>query len=154
MQELREYRQKLMDRLSTAAKEFCAACLAVRDVHCVVQDGWTVHQLAAHTRDVDKLVYGFRVRQTLEQKNPLFANFNQDAYMAGHYSRVEPLAEILDELVSNVDSLVDLLRGIPDKAWARESQHEINGSGFTLQIWVERDLAHIEEHLKTVKSLA
>jgi hypothetical protein len=37
------------------------------------------------------------------------------------------------------------------EAWSRTSRHTTFGSGFTLQTWVERDLAHIQEHLKAVK---
>jgi len=31
------------------------------------------------------------------------------------------------------------------------SRHTTLGSGLTLQSWVEKDLAHIEEHLETVR---
>ena len=53
--------------------------------------------------------------------------------------------------MSNVNELCVILTGLPRGAWSRESRHAELGGGLTLQLWVERGLAHIEEHLKTVK---
>ena len=110
-----------------------------------------LHQIAWHTRDVEKLVYGARIQRTLNEDNPEFKNFDADEWMAAHYNPQEPLAEILDEFIKNVDELCKTLRGLPQEAWSRESRHETMGGELTLQLWVERSLAHIEEHLQTVK---
>ena len=110
-----------------------------------------MHQLAVHTRDVDKMVYGVRARRTIKEDNPEFPNFDGDAYMAAHYDPKEPLQAILNDLVSSIDELTKMLRGLSGEAWGRESRHATQGSGFTLQIWIERSLKHIEEHLATVK---
>ena len=151
MIELVDYRKKLVDRLSEAAKEFQAACLAVKDPHAPIEEGgWNVHQVAVHTRDVDKLVYGMRVRRALAEDNPEFPNFDGETYMAEHYDPQEPLRDILEGFVKNVESLVESLRAMPDEAWARLSRHVTQGSDITLQVWVERGLGHIEEHLGTV----
>lgn len=152
MKALLEYRKQLMDNLEASAKEFRAVCLAVKNPHSPIEEGgWNVHQLAAHTRDVDKLVYGMRARRTLEEADPQFDNFDGDAYMAQHYDAQENLGSLLDGFVLNVSSLVNTLRGLPGEVWTRESRHLIQGSGLTLQTWVERDLGHIKEHLGSVK---
>ena len=152
MKELLEYRTKLITRLVGAAHDFRQECLAVQDVTMPLEaGGWTVHQIAAHTRDVHKLVYGLRTRRTAAEENPEFQNFNGEEYMAEHYSKNEPLNEILDELVQEVESLVEELRALSSQAWARVSTHAMLGHDLTLQTWVEKDLAHIHEHLETVK---
>jgi hypothetical protein len=152
MKELNEYREKLINRLTEAAKEFREACLAVKDPYTPIEvGGWNAHQVAAHTRDTDELVYGLRVRRTLAEDNPEFLNFDGEAYMAKHYNPKPSISELLDGFVSNVVSLAETLRGLPAKAWTRTSQHETQGDGLTLQTWVERGLAHIEEHLEMVK---
>ena len=74
--------------------------------------------------------------------------------MAEHYEPDEPLASILDELSASITETVSMLRELPPEAWSRESSHEVYGEGFTLQTWVERGLAHIEEHLQTVQKAA
>lgn len=152
MNQLLEYRVKLVDQLETAAQEFRAACLAVADpFRPVGEGGWTTHQLAVHTRDVEEMVYGVRIRRTLEEDQPVFQNFDGDAWLAEYYTPDEPLASILDELSAAVKRTAALLRDLPPEGWGRESSHEVYGGGFTLQAWVERGLAHIHEHLETVK---
>ena len=151
MEELIEYRKQLMGRLAAAAKEFRTACLAVKDPFAPIEAGWNVHQLAVHTRDTDKFVYGVRARRTIMEDNPEFQNFDGDEYMATHYDPKEPLQTIVNDLVSSIDELTKMLRGLSGEAWGRESRHATQGSGFSLQVWVERSLKHIEEHLVTVK---
>ena len=152
MKELAEYRLNLLTRLEEAAKAFREECLAVPNPYVPLESGgWNVHQIAAHTRDVDKFVYGLRVRRTALENNPEFPSFDGDLYMAENYNATESLRELLDELVRNVDALVELLRALPKQAWSRISRHTTLGSGITLQTWAEKDLAHIEEHLEGVR---
>lgn len=153
MKELMEYREKLVGRLQETAGEFCIACASVRDPFTKLGDGWDLHQTASHTRDVQKLVYGMRISQTLSEENPRFEGFDADKWMAEHYNPQEPLAEILQELENHVVELCDVLRGLPNEAWSRVSAHDELGGGLTLQLWVERSLAHINEHLVDVKRL-
>lgn len=151
MKELIEYRVNLMQRLEEAAREFREACLAVKDPYAAIDGGWNVHQLAVHTRDVDQLVYGLRARRTILEEDPEFQSFNGDAYMKENYDPKEGLKDLLDHFVANVEALVELLRSLPAKSWSRLSRHTNLGTGLTMQSWVEKDLAHIEEHLETVK---
>ena len=153
MDELMEYRRQLLDRLPAAAREFREACLALKNPFASIEEGWNAHQVAVHTRDTDKLVYGARARRTIKEHNPEFKNFDGEAYMAMHYDAKEPLKNILDELVSSVDELTQALLYLPNESWARESRHETQGEGLTLQLWIERGLKHIEEHLETVKKV-
>ncbi len=152
MKELIEYREKMIARLENAAQEFCAACKTIGDPFAKVEGEWTLHQIASHTRDVEKLVYGERIRQTLHSDNPTFKSFDADEWMANHYNPDEALADILNEFSSNVEALCVTLKDLPQPAWSRESRHETIGGELTLQLWVERSLEHIEEHLKTIKN--
>lgn len=151
MKELKYYRKSLIEKLVNTARDFRDASLAIKDSFEPLEDGgWNVHQVAAHTRDVDHLVYGLRARRTVEEENPEFQNFDGDTYMAEHYNASESLSELLNGFVENVESLAETLRALPDEAWSRQSRHVTLGSGFTLQTWVERGLAHIQEHTETV----
>jgi hypothetical protein len=152
MKELIEYRKHLVNKLEAVTKEFRDACLSATDPFAPLgEDGWNVHQIAAHTRDVNDLVYGLRAKRTAQEDNPEFQNFDGDAYMTANYDKNESLNELLDGFVKNVETLADLLKTLPAEAWSRESRHVTFGGGFTLQTWVERDLTHIEEHLKNIK---
>lgn len=152
MKELKEYRASLLAHLEESAKAFRTQCLAVKDLYAPLEEnGWNAHQLAVHTRDVDQRVYGMRVRRTAAEADPEFANFDGEAYMAQNYDATEPLQAILDSLVENVVNLVGMLRALPDGAWSRTSRHTKLGRGITLQSWVEKDLAHIREHLASLR---
>jgi len=152
MEELSDYRKKLVERLSSAGKEFKKACLTIKNPYAPVEaGGWNVHQLAVHTRDVDKLIYGVRVRRTLAEDNPEFPVFDGDTYMAEHYDAKESLKEILEGLTKSIEAQVELLRKMPVEGWSRLSSHATQGSGLSLQFWVERGLGHLEEHMSTVK---
>lgn len=154
MIELTEYRRKLVDRLEEIVNEFQKGVLAVKDPYAPIEEGgWNVHQVTVHARDVDRLVYGLRIRRTLAEDNPEFPNFDSEAYMAENYDPKEPLGNLLDGLSRNVEVQVELLRSMPIDGWSRLSRHETQGSGLTLQIWVERGLEHLEEHLATVNKV-
>jgi hypothetical protein len=71
--------------------------------------------------------------------------------MKEHYLANQPLPEILDDFVKHVEELAQMLRKLPTPAWSRKSRHARLGHGFTLQTWVERDLAHIKEHVESIK---
>ena len=155
MKELKEYRRLLLNRFEAAAREFEAACRAVQDPFAAVDEGgWTVYQIAAHTRDVHVLVYGERALRTVKEDNPEFHSFDGDAHARGHYSADEPLDEMLTGFLESVTELINTLRELPAEAWSRASRHDKLGGGLTPQAWLERGLAHIEEHLATVKKTA
>jgi len=151
MKELNEYREKLIARLGEAADEFCGECRAFTDPFKVVEGKWTLHQIASHVRVVDREVYSTRIRRTLAEENPEFEVFDPDAWMAEQYRREEPLDGILEAFSANVKDLCAGLHHLPREAWSRESRHAHQGGGLTLQLWVERNLAHVEEHLRAVK---
>jgi hypothetical protein len=147
-----EYRGRLIEKLAESEFRFCIACRVVPS-GAPIEGDWTVHQVAAHVRDVDRSVYGARVRQALREENPLFENFDADDWMAKNYRKDEPLQGVLDEFRANVDDLSKTLASLPQAAWSRLSRHETMGSGLALQWWVERSLVHIEEHLQAISKI-
>jgi hypothetical protein len=147
-----DYRARLLEQLLKSADAFCAACRAAKNPRKPLdENGWSVHQLAQHVRDVDLQSYSMRARRTLLEQYPSFPKFDADAWASQHYDAGESLEKILTEFDHNVHALVEQLKTQPDSAWSRLGRHEIQGDR-TLQIWVERSLEHIQEHLETVES--
>jgi hypothetical protein len=146
MKELIEYRRKLVERLGQAAREFHDAFMK-SEPSMKLEGEWTLHQVAAHVRNIDQVVYHARIRRTLQEENPLFQSVDPDEDMKKNYRQDEPLQKILDQLRGNIEELCRDLKAIPAEAWSRVSQHATMGDGLTLQWWVERSLAHIEDHL-------
>ena len=151
MKELIEYRIKMIERLREAVREFRQVGEAIRDPYEIVEDGWTAHQIIAHTNDVHIHIYGTRILRTVNEDNPEFKNFEADEWMKTNYNKDEPLEKILGDFSMSVEGLCKTLDELPREAWSRESRHETMGNELPLQLWVERNLAHIEEHLLTLK---
>lgn len=151
MKELFEYREALVNRLREATREFCDSCKQVNDPFAFMDGDWNLHQVASHVRDIDRLVYGARIRETLENEKPAFKSFDPDAWMEKRYKKEERFEAMLDDLLKNIEAVCDMLGNLPPEAWSRESRHETLGEHLTLQLWVERSLAHIEEHLQVLK---
>jgi hypothetical protein len=152
MNETQEYRKNLLDRLLAAAHEFRDRCLQVKDDKAPLTTGsWDLHQIIVHVRDVDRHVYGLRARRILtEKKMPVFQNFDGDAWMEQHYDPKEDTGAMIAEYTARIDELVKMLSPLPDSTWSKPGRHVQIGEK-TLQWWVERSLAHLEEHLDTVK---
>ncbi|MDX9992435.1 MAG: DinB family protein [Anaerolineales bacterium] len=152
--ELYEYRANLLARTLAAAGEFCLLCPQSANPFAPVSEaGWNIHQIAAHVRDVDRQVYGMRLRQAVTQERPTFQNFDGEAWLSAHYDSTEPLEKILEEFQSSIHTLVGWLASLPPAAWSRSTRHEVYGE-FAMQAWVERGLAHIEEHICAVSGIA
>lgn len=145
----------LTEKMMVAAERFRVACLAVDDDKAPLEEGgWNLHQLVSHTRDVEIYVYGARMRRTVEEDNPEFQDFDAEGWMDENYDPDEPFTDLLEKFMVSVQKAVDWLNALPPEAWDRESRHEMaKGSVFTLQNWVERDIAHIEEHLETIEKV-
>lgn len=150
--ELLDYRTRLLNRFESATSEFCAACRAAKDPFAPVESGeWNVHQLAAHVWDVDKQVYGLRIRRILEEQRPSFDNYDADAWFLSNYDLSVPLEVMLTELENRIAEIVPVLRSLAPEDWNRLGHHQVQGD-FTLQTWVERGVGHLEEHLLSVKA--
>ncbi|HQX01853.1 MAG TPA: hypothetical protein PLQ94_07065, partial [Anaerolineales bacterium] len=92
-----------------------------------------------------------RIRRTITEDNPEFLSFDADEWMSKNYNKDESLTEILAEFTASMEEVCGILSEQPQEAWSRESRHKTIGEGLALQLWVERSLAHIEEHLLTLK---
>lgn len=153
MSELREYRQQMIERYQQVSDEFSAACRQITAVYQPVPGSdWNLHQIAIHVVVVQSQVYGARARRTVQEQEPLFQSFDADTWMAEHYDPHTPIGQMLTEFDSEISAFVSWMQELPTEAWSRESSHETLGSGFTTQTWVERGLAHIEEHLAAARS--
>jgi len=153
MKELYEYREKILERLPAAVSEFCEECRSFADPMAEVEEGWNVHQIASHVRDVNREVYGLRIRRTLNENNPLLKNFDPDTWMAEHYDSNEDIQKVLGEFEAEMSDLHRILLQTSHEDWSRMGTHESLGPDLTLQLWVERSLAHLEEHLAALRNI-
>lgn len=148
--ELLEYRARLVEHIRQSAAAFCQACRALPNPGQPLAPGeWSAHQVAAHLRDVNRQVYGLRLRRTLTEDQPSFENFDADIWAQTAYQAAEALEDILTSLQTELEDLLQTLEAQPPAAWARLSRHATLGQ-IALQGWLERLAAHLEEHRQSL----
>ena len=91
---------------------------------------WSPLEYAAHVRDVFRL-YRVRLRLMLEQDDPLYPNWDQDATaVEERYNEQDP-AVVARELVEAGDVFADDLAAVPEDAWRRTGRRS-DGAHFTI----------------------
>jgi hypothetical protein len=154
MEELLEYRQRMVKKIAKAPELVDAAILRIKHQTISLEsDGWNIHQVVAHMRDVNKHVYLPRLHRIIDEEDPMFENFDGEAWMAEHYQPQEPIHKLAAEFGEQCRSSADWLNSLPHEAWNRPGRHPAFGK-HSLQWWAERTLAHIDEHLAQLEQKA
>ena len=155
MEELWAYRQRLLgthaaqvDRLGSVLDGIPERRLTRRPAG----GGWSAHQLAVHVRDVEIQAYVPRVHRLLAEENPLLADFDAEAFMAEHYDPAEPVAQIVQDVAQARQGVRRILAYGNAAGWSRTGRHPALGI-CTAQAWVERAVAHFDEHLEKLEAL-
>ena len=104
---------------------------------------WSALEYGAHVRDVFRL-FDERLRLMLDEDDPLFANWDQDATaVADRYDLQDP-AVVADELAAAAATIAADYDAVPDDAWERPGRRS-NGSVFTVRtlgVYLLHDVLH------------
>jgi hypothetical protein len=116
---------------------------------------WSALEYACHVRDVHR-IFGERLAQMLDEDEPTFANWDQDATaVAERYDLQDPSA-VATELVAAAEAMsakYDALVGAPEEVWARRGLRS-NGSEFTVDTLARYHLHDVLHHSHDVRHLA
>ncbi len=156
MDELRDYRARLLERLQAQPQELAAAIAAVpagewhtrRD-----SSGVSVHQQAVHLRDLEAHAFLVRLRRVLTEENPTIDPYTSHRWSDAEYRPGEPMETILHEFAAAREEALNLLRGLPPEGWSRSGFHPPSGQR-TAQWWAERMYGHAQEHLLEIGAAA
>ncbi len=108
---------------------------------------WSPLEYACHVRDVHR-VFGERLDLMLEEDEPTFANWDQDAAaLEGRYDLQDPavVAAELAEAAERVAGRYDALRDAPEVTWSRRGVRS-NGSEFTVDSIARYHLHDVLHH--------
>lgn len=104
---------------------------------------WSPLEYACHVRDVFRL-FGERLALMLDQDDPLFANWDQDATaVADHYGDQDP-ATVAEELAAAAEAIAAAFEAVPDDAWSRTGRRS-DGARFSVET-LGRYFVHDPEH--------
>ncbi len=154
MEELRNYRHRLLDRLETVVDDLRAAWDAVPPGAQHTPHGpesRTPYQTIAHLRDIESHALSVRLRCILDENCPQLALFDDGGWQEDHGSSGEDPQAILDEYAHLRAEELRWLRTCPPESWNRLARHPWYGLR-TLQWWVERCLEYAETHVTELKT--
>lgn len=111
---------------------------------------WSVLEYGAHVRDVHR-IFGERLRLMLDQDDPLFANWDQDATaLAERYDLQDP-AVVAGELAEAAEAAAARFEAVPDDAWERPGRRS-NGSRFSVRTLGQYYVHDVVHHLSDVRA--
>ncbi len=156
LEQLLDYRRRLIERLAQQPAEFEAALAALGAAHWHQgrdPQGRSPHRIVTHVRDLERLAFLPRLRRIVAEDHPVL-----DAYASHHWSESQyradvPMPQLLADWAQARAELVSLLRPLPAAAWSRTGFHPPSGSR-TLQWWAERALSHARDHLGEIRALS
>ena len=112
---------------------------------------WSIRQIVAHLAD-SEIVGADRLRRVIAEENPTLMAFDQDAWAANLSYARRKISESLDTFRRLRAENYDLLKDLPEAAWARTGTHSQRGL-MTLRQLVEVIAEHAERHARQLEEL-
>ncbi|MBV8087320.1 MAG: DinB family protein [Chloroflexi bacterium] len=110
---------------------------------------WSALEYGCHVRDVFR-IFDVRLNLMLTERDPLFANWDQDQTAVDeHYDAQDP-AKVATALEEAGEKLVASFRSVPDDAWSRPGRRS-DGSAFTVDTFARYLLHDPVHHLWDVR---
>jgi hypothetical protein len=112
-------------------------------------DHWSVRQIIAHLAD-SELVAAMRFRRIIAEENPTLAAFDQNAWAKNLGYAKRKTSESLDSFRRVRGENYDLLRDVPEAAFARTGTHTERGV-LTLADLLRIYAEHAEGHARQLR---
>ena len=147
--QLLDYRRQLLARLERQPAHVAAMLASFPEpdwFRLRAADERSLHQSAAHVRDLEQLAYLPRLVRILNEDRPALEPFPYHDWTDGDYDPAEPLTHILSSWSQARAEVLDLLPTPNHAAWSRTGFHPPSGQR-TLQWWAERIHNHVRQHL-------
>jgi hypothetical protein len=105
---------------------------------------WSVHEIVCHCAD-SEINGSSRIRYLLAEKQPTIVGYDQDEWARALDYHSQPLEPALRCIEGTRANTAELIRRLPDEAWAREGRHSASGR-YTAEDWLGIYAEHLEKH--------
>lgn len=149
-----DYRERLLERFERLPAQFAQAIARLPETDWWLRraaDGRAVHEIMAHTRDVEVHAYLPRLQRILREDNPTLERLPSHDWSKADYDVTEPMESLLGQYAHAREEEVALVQNLGAAGWSRLGFHPPTGRR-TAQWWVERALAHGLEHLGHIRA--
>lgn len=110
---------------------------------------WSIQQIVFHLMDSD-LIGSDRMKRVIAEERPTLIGYNETAFAANlFYSELDPAAAC-EIFAQNRRMTAEILRRLPDVAYARTGLHNESGE-LTLEHLVRTYIKHLDGHLEFVR---
>jgi hypothetical protein len=99
------------------------------------------------------MVHGLRIRRLLYERDPVFADYDEEAFRREDLARREPVSELVRTIVAEHEQLARLLQNLPAERWARSGRHPELGP-MSIESLARRVGEHTEEHAAQIAEAA
>jgi hypothetical protein len=150
VEELYEYRRRLLEHFSAVAGDFEDRLAALPPITLRApwdHSGKSRHWLVAHLRATEEQLFLRSIRRILAESRPALEEFDRLAWMQANYDSQEPIGKLLSTFADIRDQELDCVQNLPPEGWNRIGRHLVWGDR-TLLWWVEKSLAHSVLHLR------
>jgi uncharacterized damage-inducible protein DinB len=113
---------------------------------------WSIHEIVGHLADAE-VIFAYRFRQVLADKDPRFAPIDQDAWTE-HLGYTEAaIPELIAQFGVNRFHNLRLLRRAGPEAFSKSGFHPERNRQVTLEDMLEYWVAHGTNHLAQIERL-
>jgi hypothetical protein len=114
-------------------------------------DKWCVRQIVCHLAD-GEIVVAMRLRQVIAEDNPTLQGYDQNAWAEKlDWMKLKP-SHVIDNFRRLRSDNYELLKDLPDEAFARTGNHSERGP-MTLLDLVRTYTEHAENHIMQIRSV-
>ena len=114
------------------------------------EDGkWSVYEVVCHCADAE-MNAASRIRYLVAEEKPAIAGFDQDRWaqvLDYHSEKIELALAAVDVMRALT---VNLLKQLPEEAWAAEGTHSESGR-YTAEDWLTIYAEHLEKHSRQIE---
>ena len=114
---------------------------------------WSARETLIHVRNVVMMVYGLRIRRLLYERDPVFADYDEEAFRREDLGRRETVDELVRMIADEHAQIARLLDGLPADRWARAGRHPELGS-MSIASLAGQVGAHTLEHAGQIRDIA